>query len=66
LKEILDSNQCGVLLNRHENETLAAEVVRFLQRPHQASQIGLAGRERIRETSDPETIASEYEKLLQG
>jgi glycosyltransferase involved in cell wall biosynthesis len=64
LKEILNSNQCGVLLNRHDTETLAAEVVRLLRNPTLAKEVGLAGRERIRITSHPDHIAAEYEKLL--
>jgi glycosyltransferase involved in cell wall biosynthesis len=63
LKEILSSPEWGFLLDRHEPEILAAEVVRLLIKPAQASQAGLAGRERIRLISQPEAIAIEHEKL---
>jgi glycosyltransferase involved in cell wall biosynthesis len=64
LKEILNSNQFGFLLNRHEAETLAAEVARLIQNPTSARQIGLAGRQRIRASSEPDAIATEYETLF--
>lgn len=66
LKEILHSNQCGFLLKDHQPERLAAEILRLIQNPNDARRTGLAGRERIRATSQPEIIAAEYEALLLG
>jgi glycosyltransferase involved in cell wall biosynthesis len=64
LKEILSSPEWGFLLHRHEPETLAAAVIQLLQDPSMAKKMSLAGRERIRLMSDPETIAIQHEKLL--
>jgi glycosyltransferase involved in cell wall biosynthesis len=64
LKEILNSNQFGFLLDHHEVETLAAEVVRLILSRTVAAQIGLAGRERIRVSSQTDVIATEYERLF--
>ena len=64
LKEILNSNQFGFLLNHHEVETLAAEVVRLIRNRTSARQTGLAGRERIRASSQPDAVATEYETLF--
>ena len=63
LKEVLSSPEWGVLLDRHEPEKLAAEIVRLLQDPAAAGKISQAGRERVRLVSDPQTIAIEHEKL---
>ncbi len=65
LKEIISAPDWGFLLNRHEPETLAEAVVHLLQNPAAAARISKAGRERIRLTSDPETIALEHEKMWQ-
>jgi glycosyltransferase involved in cell wall biosynthesis len=64
LKEILASPEWGFLQDRHEPEELASVVVHLLQNPRKAIQMSLAGRERVRLISDPETIAVQYEKLL--
>lgn len=66
LKEVFITPECGILLDRHETETLAAAVLDLLQKPATATQIGVAGRERIRATSNSETIAEQYEGLWQG
>jgi glycosyltransferase involved in cell wall biosynthesis len=63
LKEILSAPELGFLLDRHEPETLAAAVAHLLQDPVAASQISVAGRERIRLLTDPEAIAIAHEKL---
>jgi glycosyltransferase involved in cell wall biosynthesis len=66
LKEIINSGQYGFLLPQHNVETLAAKAIEMIQNPNQARMIGLAGRERIRATSQPAAIAAQYETLLQG
>ena len=66
LKEIISQSEFGFLLDRHDTEALAAAVVRLIQTPAEAEQIGLAGRIRIRAMSDPEAIAMQHEKLLAG
>jgi len=63
LKEVLASPQWGFLLNRHEPEVLAAEVMRLIQNPAEAQKLGLAGRGHLRAVSDPEKIAIAHEKL---
>jgi trehalose synthase len=63
LKEILSAPQWGFLLNRHEPEVLAAEAMRLLQNPDAGRKLGLAGREHLRDISDPEKIAIAHEKL---
>jgi len=65
LKEILSTSEWGFLLDRHEPEILAEEVVRLVQNPDAARQVALAGREHIRVISDPEAIAIQHEKLWQ-
>jgi glycosyltransferase involved in cell wall biosynthesis len=66
LKEIISEPEFGFLLDRHDTEALAAAVVRLIETPAVAEQIGLAGRQRIRTMSDPEAIAMQHEKLLAG
>ena len=66
LKEILSSTKYGFLMDCHEPETLAAQVVYLIKNPDEAAQTGLAGREHIRAIGLPEAIATEYEKLLRG
>jgi glycosyltransferase involved in cell wall biosynthesis len=64
LKEIIASPECGFLLPRHDENLLAAQVLRLLGSAAEATRMGLAGRERIRCVSDPDAIAAEYEQLL--
>jgi glycosyltransferase involved in cell wall biosynthesis len=66
LKEVLSSPDWGILFHQHEPAALAEAVVQLLENPAAARQLGLAGREHLRDISDPEKIAAAHEKLLLG
>jgi glycosyltransferase involved in cell wall biosynthesis len=66
LKEVLANDEWGKLLDRHDEEALAAAVSRLISNPSEANAVGSAGRERIGSISAPENIAAYHEKLLLG
>lgn len=66
LKEIISSPEWGILLDRHDPEQLAEAAGRLLENPEAARKLGQAGREHIREVSDPAKIAAAHEQLLMG
>lgn len=66
LVEILDSNEFGFLIPRHDPQALSREVVRLLEHPDEAAAMGRAAREHIRAVCDPKPIVEWHEQALSG
>lgn len=64
LKEILDREDYGFLIPRHDMKKLAGKAVWFLRNPQEARKVGLTGRERVAQVSKVQTIAGTIESLL--
>jgi glycosyltransferase involved in cell wall biosynthesis len=64
LNEILNKDDYGFLITRHDIESLAEKAVFFLENPQDGYKVALAGRERIVEVSNTQRIAKEIESLL--
>ncbi|MDD1444059.1 glycosyltransferase [Dolichospermum sp. ST_sed3] len=64
LKEILDQNDYGFLISKHDIEALAKKTVYFLQNPQEARKIALKGRERVAHVSNTKKLAGTIEALL--
>lgn len=66
LKEIINKEDYGFLIDNHDINQLANKVIYYLQNPEAAKVIALAGRQRVTDVSNPEQIVKKLESLLQG
>jgi glycosyltransferase involved in cell wall biosynthesis len=64
LKEVIDSKEFGVLLDRHDLKALSSAVVNLLQNSEEAEKISEKGRIRVRDIGSPSAHASRVLKLL--
>lgn len=64
LAEIISNERYGFLIGEHDIELLAEKVIFFLENPVLAREVALAGRQRIKEISDPQKIVNETVALL--
>lgn len=64
LAEVIDSPECGHVINRHDTSALAQEIIALLDSREKRNVLGRAGRERIFRLGDPAMIAAAYENLF--
>lgn len=64
LKEILNSDDYGFLIAKHDIEKLAEKAIYYLQNPQEANKVALKGRERIAQVSNTQLITGVIESLL--
>ncbi len=64
LKEILNTEEYGFLISKHDIEALAEKAIYFLQNPHEARKVSQAGKERVEQVSNSKKIVEEIESLL--
>lgn len=66
LKEIISKEEYGFLIPTHDVAALADKIIYFLQNPHKARSVALAGRQRVEDVSNPEEHVKKIESLLLG
>jgi glycosyltransferase involved in cell wall biosynthesis len=66
LKEIIDKEEYGFLIPTHDVDALAGKTIYFLQNPHEARKVALAGRHRVEAISNIEQHVKIMESLIQG
>ena len=66
LKEIMIDGTTGFLSQEHEVSELASQLVTLIENETLRSVLGAGGRRRVAQTNNPDSIACQYENLLQG
>lgn len=66
LKEIVDKDEYGFLIPRHDVDALASKIVSLMRNPQEARSLALAGRKRVEQVSPTQDLTAKIEALLQG
>lgn len=64
LNEIVNRENYGFLIPRHDIEALAAKILFFWLNPNEARRMALTGRDRVAALSSPQELSAEVERLL--